>query len=62
MAGFSSLIGAILAGFLGEVLPVVLLLVVQGSGYVIGGALVALMTRGRPAIGQVQTAAGHESV
>ena len=49
MAGVSSLIGAILAGFLGEVLPVVLLLVVQGSGYVIGGVLVALMTRPRPA-------------
>jgi MFS family permease len=49
MAGVSSLIGAILAGLLGEVLPVVLLLIVQGSGYVIGGVLVALMTRSRPA-------------
>lgn len=58
LAGFSSLIGAILAGFMGEVLPVVLLLVVQGSGYVIGGALVALMTRRRPAIGHDQAAPG----
>ena len=48
LAGISSLIGAILAGFLGELLPVVLLLVVQGSGYVIGGVLVAVMTRSRP--------------
>lgn len=50
MAGIGSLLGAILAGFLGEVLPVVLLLVVQGSGYVIGEVLVALMTRSRSAV------------
>jgi MFS family permease len=58
LAGFSSLIGAILAGFLGEVLPVVLLLVVQGSGYVIGGVLVALMTRSRSAVAQDETGGG----
>jgi MFS family permease len=42
-----SLVGAIGAGVLGEVLPVVLLLVVQGSGYVIGSLVVTSMTRGR---------------
>lgn len=45
MAGISSLVGALVAGILGEGLPVVLLLVVQGSGYVIAGVLVALMVR-----------------
>jgi MFS family permease len=62
LAGFSSLIGAILAGFLGELLPVVLLLVVQGSGYVIGGVLVALMTRRRPFAGPHQATPGAGSV
>jgi MFS family permease len=47
IAGIGSLIGALAAGALGEVLPVLLLLVVQGSGYVIGGVLVALMVRSR---------------
>jgi predicted MFS family arabinose efflux permease len=41
-----SLIGAIGAGVLGQALPVVGLLVVQGSGYVIGGLTVWFMTRG----------------
>jgi MFS family permease len=50
LAGLGSLLGAMLAGVLGEVLPVVLLLVVQGSGYVIGGVLVALMVRPRRAV------------
>jgi MFS family permease len=50
LAGLGSLLGAMLAGVLGEVLPVVLLLVVQGSGYVIGGVLVALMVRPRTAV------------
>ncbi|HEX9737638.1 MAG TPA: MFS transporter [Candidatus Limnocylindria bacterium] len=50
LAGVGSLVGAILAGLLGEVLPVILLLVVQGSGYVIGGVLVALMVRPRVAV------------
>jgi MFS family permease len=45
VAAVGSLIGAVVAGFAGEVLPVVLLLVVQGSGYVIGGVFVAVMTR-----------------
>jgi MFS family permease len=48
LAGVGALVGAVLAGILGEVLPVVLLLVVQGSGYVIGGVLVALIARKRP--------------
>jgi predicted MFS family arabinose efflux permease len=45
LGSLGSLVGALSAGFLGEFLPVVLLLVVQGSGYVIGGTVVALMTR-----------------
>ena len=44
-AGVGSLVGAVVAGFAGEVMPVVLLLVVQGGGYVIGGLVVAAMTR-----------------
>ena len=40
-----SLVGAIGAGFLGQTVPVVLLLVVQGSGYVIASLTVAWMTR-----------------
>ena len=39
-----SLVGAIGAGILGETVPVVPLLIVQGSGYVIGGLVVAWMT------------------
>jgi MFS family permease len=45
VAGLGSLVGAVAAGFLGEVLPIVLLLVVQGSGYVVGGVAVLLLTR-----------------
>lgn len=40
-----SLVGAIAAGLLGEVVPVIPLLVVQGGGYTIGGLLVFFMTR-----------------
>ena len=40
-----SLVGAVAAGFLGQAVPVVLLLVVQGSGYVIASLAVAWMTR-----------------
>jgi Na+/melibiose symporter-like transporter len=40
-----SLVGAIAAGFLGQAVPVVLLLVVQGSGYVIASLTVAWLTR-----------------
>jgi predicted MFS family arabinose efflux permease len=46
LGSLGSLIGAVSAGFLGEFLPVVLLLVVQGSGYVIGSLTVMWMTRG----------------
>jgi predicted MFS family arabinose efflux permease len=41
-----SLVGAVAAGFLGEIFPVVALLIVQGSGYVIGSLTVAWLTRG----------------
>jgi len=43
VAGIGSLIGAVSAGVLGEFVPVILLLVVQGSGYLIGGTAVALL-------------------
>ena len=42
-----SLVGAVAAGFLGQVVPVVPLLIVQGSGYVIAGIAVAWLTRSR---------------
>ncbi len=45
LGGLGSLIGAIFAGILGTVVPVVALLIVQGSGYVIGGLVVIAMTR-----------------
>jgi MFS family permease len=45
VAAVGSLVGAVVAGFAGEVLPVVLLLIVQGGGYVIGGLVVAALTR-----------------
>jgi predicted MFS family arabinose efflux permease len=40
-----SLLGAIVAGFLGEIVPVIPLLIVQGGGYVVAGLAVALLTR-----------------
>jgi predicted MFS family arabinose efflux permease len=43
VAGVGALIGALSAGILGEFIPAVLLLIVQGSGYLIGGTAVALM-------------------
>lgn len=43
-----SLVGAVAAGLLGEFVPVVLLLIVQGGGYVLAGLAVAYMTRRRP--------------
>ncbi|MEX0626451.1 MAG: MFS transporter [Chloroflexota bacterium] len=43
VAGVGALFGAVAAGILGEFLPVILLLVVQGSGYLIGGTAVALL-------------------
>ena len=44
-AGLGALLGAAAAGVLGEVVPVIALLVVQGSGYLIGGLVVHRMTR-----------------
>jgi MFS family permease len=46
IGSIGSLVGAIGAGFLGEIVNVIALLVVQGSGYVIGGAVVWWLTRG----------------
>jgi len=43
VAGIGALIGTVSAGILGEFLPVILLLIVQGSGYLIAGTAVALM-------------------
>jgi MFS family permease len=43
VAGVGALIGSVGAGVLGGYVPVVALLVVQGSGYVIAGTAVALM-------------------
>ncbi len=40
VAGVGALAGAIVAGFAGEVAPVVALLVIQGGGYVLGGSAV----------------------
>ncbi len=45
LSAVGSLVGAVVAGLAGEVAPVVALLVVQGSGYVIGGSAVWLLTR-----------------
>lgn len=45
VSALGSLVGATAAGFLGESVPIVPLLVVQGSGYVIGGLAVAWLTR-----------------
>ncbi len=45
MASVGTLVGAILAGVAGEVVPVVALLVIQGSGYVVGASAVLLLTR-----------------
>lgn len=56
VGGLGSLIGAIFAGILGTVLPVVLLLVVQGGGYVVGGLVVFALTRS----GRVASAAEPE--
>jgi MFS family permease len=46
LGALGSLVGAIAAGFLGEVLPVIPLLIVQGSGYVLAGIAVWRLTRG----------------
>jgi MFS family permease len=47
VAALGSLVGAVLAGFLGTVVPVVVLLVLQGSGYLLAGLMVGYLTRGR---------------
>ena len=46
VGAFGSLVGAVVAGVLGEVLPVIPLLIVQGSGYVLAGLAVWRLTRG----------------
>ena len=46
VGALGSLVGAVAAGFLGEALPVIPLLIVQGSGYVLAGLAVWRMTRG----------------
>lgn len=45
VGALGSLVGAVAAGFLGEIVPVVPLLIVQGSGYVAAGVAVWLLTR-----------------
>ena len=45
ISAVGSLAGAVLAGVAGEVAPVVALLVIQGSGYVVGSTAVLLLTR-----------------
>lgn len=47
VAGLGALVGATIAGVLGQVVPVIALLVVQGSGYLIGGTAIWLMVRQR---------------
>ena len=46
MGAFGSLLGALIAGVLGELVPVVALLVVQGSGYIVAGIVAARVARG----------------
>jgi MFS family permease len=53
VGGVGALVGAVLAGVLGTVVPVIALLVVQGSGYVLAGTAVWLMMRGRLASSDV---------
>ena len=58
VAALGALIGAVAAGVLGEFVPVILLLVTQGSVYVIGGTAVWLMVRERS---ESVTATGGET-
>jgi MFS family permease len=58
VAGLGALVGAIGAGVLGEFLPVILLLVVQGSGYLVGGTAVALLVARGPATSHAEPVAG----
>jgi MFS family permease len=48
VAGLGALIGAAVAGVLGQVVPVIALLVVQGSGYLVAGTAVWLLVGRRP--------------
>lgn len=45
IGAFSSLCGAVVAGFLGQSIPIVALLVVQGGGYVVAGLAFAALAR-----------------
>jgi MFS family permease len=56
VAGIGALVGTVTAGILGEFLPVILLLIVQGSGYLIAGTAVALM------VGRRRIAADTEGI
>lgn len=56
VAGVGALIGAVAAGVLGEFVPVILLLVTQGSVYVLGGTAVWLMVRRSHGPSTVETA------
>ena len=56
VAGIGALVGTVSAGILGEFLPVILLLIVQGSGYLIAGTAVALM------VGRRRLAADTEGI
>ena len=47
VSSVGSLVGAVAAGVLGQFVAIVPLLIVQGSGYVLAGLAVALMTRQR---------------
>ena len=58
LASIGALIGATSAGILGEFLPVILLLVVQGSGYLIGGTAVALLVGRRRLRGDTEGIVG----
>jgi MFS family permease len=60
VAGVGALVGAIGAGVLGEFLPVILLLVVQGSGYLVGGTAVALLVARGRVTSEAEAAAAQE--
>ena len=47
IGGLGALIGASVAGLLGQVIPVIPLLIVQGSGYLVGGTAAWLIVRRR---------------
>ena len=49
VGALGSLVGAVAAGVLGEIVPVIPLLVVQGGGYVLAGLAVWRLTRGHEA-------------